>query len=426
LAQTTSWIILGGAAAIALVTLNPRLLKRDSWRATVTPLASIIGSGFLVAGPILGHAAGRLAVAAMLGLCAIAWLFGAAIRHNIRTVEPALDSADPPRWLTLSDRLSDLLLAAAYFVSVAYYLNLFAAFALRGFGITDPLPIRGLSSAVIVGLGLIGLLRGLRWLENIELPAVGLKLALIGGVVMALVYADAGRIAAGGAVLPTAEHPRGMAELRILLGLVILVQGFETSRYLGDAYDGELRVRTMRRAQILATLIYAAFIALITPFFAARLPGQGGETAIITMLAPLGWALAPAIIATALASQLSAAVADMNGAGGLVRSASKDRLGTGWGYALTAGAALAITWIADIYQIIVYASKAFVLYYGVQAAVAARTAWQGQVANEPQHEDQNGDRPQRPRRWHAAGYALGVVIALLVIVFGMPAESGNG
>lgn len=53
------------ATAAGLVLLQPRLMHAPAWRATITPLASIIGSGFLVAGPILAHAAGNLAWLAM-------------------------------------------------------------------------------------------------------------------------------------------------------------------------------------------------------------------------------------------------------------------------------------------------------------------------------------------------------------------------
>src|SRR5690242_9242445 len=125
-----SGLMVGIAAATLLVTLRPRLLRSPRWRATVTPLASIIGSGFLVAAPILGHAAGGLAVIAMAALCAAGWLFGSAIRTNIRLAEPLL-AAQPPRWLAQIDRLSDLALLLSYFVSVSYYLNLLADFALR-------------------------------------------------------------------------------------------------------------------------------------------------------------------------------------------------------------------------------------------------------------------------------------------------------
>ncbi len=68
--------------------------------------------------------------------------------------------------------------------------------------------------------------------------------------------------------------------------------------------------------------------------------------------------LTPLVIVTALASQLSAAIADMNGAGGLIRSASSNRINVKWGYAATATVAILITFTANIFEIIVYASKA--------------------------------------------------------------------
>ncbi|MCP1468380.1 hypothetical protein J3E64_000047 [Sphingobium sp. OAS761] len=406
----TSWIMVVGAIVVAAITLSPRLLRNRSWRATVTPLASIIGSGFLVAAPVLGQSAGRFALFAMLGLCAIAWLFGSAIRHNIRVAEPLIEPDGSPLWLERIDKASDLSLAVAYFISVAYYLNLFAAFALRNFGITDLASVQWLSVSVIALIGLIGTLRGLRWLENIELPAVGLKLALIAGLILALGWAVGDMTLGGDLALPVIDHPAGMRELGILLGLVIMVQGFETSRYLGHAYDAALRIRTMRRAQIIATIIYGAFIALMTPFFGAGVgDGPIEETAIIDMLRPLGWAVVPLVTITALASQLSAAVADMNGAGGLVRSASSNRVSVKWGYAATAGVAIAITLAADLFQIIVYASKAFVLYYGLQSATAAILCF-------------TQDRRQPVR---GLVYGVGVAIALAVMLLGIPAEGAG-
>ena len=400
--------MIGVALLVGALTLSPWLIRKPLWRATVTPLASIIGSGFLVAGPILGHAAGRWAVVAMLALCGTAWLFGSAIRTNIRLAEPLLHDG-PPRWLMLTDRGAELVLIFAYFISVAYYLNLFAAFALRIVGSTDSHLIRLVTSAVVVTLGLIGLLRGLRWLENIELPAVGLKLALIGGLVAALAYAIVEKLADGGLDLSAHAASGGTQELQVLLGLVILVQGFETSRYLGSSYDADIRVRSMRYAQILATIIYGLFIALITPYFSGPLPQSGGETAIIEILRPLSIVVAPLIIATALASQLSAAVADMNGAGGLVETASRGKLGMKLGYAATAAVALAITWTANIYEIIVYATKAFVLYYAIQSAMALRLRI-------------SEDSRDWPR---IIAYGLAIVLAVVVLIFGVPAEGGG-
>lgn len=59
--------------------------------ATVTPLASIFGSGFLVIAPILTAAVGPYAVFAMIGICALAYGVGMVMRHNSRD----------PQWLHL-------------------------------------------------------------------------------------------------------------------------------------------------------------------------------------------------------------------------------------------------------------------------------------------------------------------------------------
>ncbi|MBI1365923.1 MAG: hypothetical protein GC153_08195 [Alphaproteobacteria bacterium] len=59
--------------------------------------------------------------------------FRHAIRRNIAEVEPLLEN-QPPRAVAFLEKTSDLALAFAYFISVAYYINLFAAFALKGVG----------------------------------------------------------------------------------------------------------------------------------------------------------------------------------------------------------------------------------------------------------------------------------------------------
>ncbi|MEO6228251.1 MAG: hypothetical protein ABIO61_10420 [Thermomonas sp.] len=395
--------LLVATLVFAALFLQPRLLRSQLWQATVTPLASIIGSGFLVAGPILAHAAGRWAALAMLGLCGVAYLFGSAIRHNIVHVEPVYaDSHD--RLVSGIERASEIALSLAYFVSVAYYLNLFAAFGLRLGAIIDPFWIRVVSTVVIATVGLIGLRGGLDALERLTIGAVSLKLALIGALLTALAVATIVAVHGGTFNWPTLEHARGTHEFRMLLGLVILVQGFETSRYLGSAYDAQTRVRTMRWAQWLSTTIYLSFMLLITHYFSGNLPKEGGETAIIDMLAPLGVLVMPVIVILALASQFSAAVADTCGAGGLVSESSNKRIPVNIGHLVTTLAAIPITWLADIYQIITYASQAFVAYYALQSLQATLSAW------------------RLGRKGRAAMYAIGIVIALLVVVFAIPAE----
>jgi len=394
------------ASMTAIFLLRPKVIKAPFWRAMVTPLASIIGSGFLVAGPILAHVAGNHAWIAMLLLCGAAYLFGGAIRHNIAHIEP-ISPGQLPVSYRMIERFSDFALAFAYFVSVAYYLNLFASFALRADDIIDPYLTRWLSSAVIFTLGIVGAFRGLHTLEHLEAVSVGIKLALIAGLIAALTLAMGVAVSTDSFVLLEFDHGTGMHELGILLGLIILVQGFETSRYLGDAYDGPTRIKTMKYAQLLATVIYLVFILLLTPYFTGDLPTLGGETEIITLLAPLGAVVGPLIIFAALASQISAAIADMNGAGGLLATASEHHITMRAGYLLTAAAALGITWTASILDIIVYASKAFVIYYGLQSGLAALACWQSN---------------QKHRIGKTMLFTAGVLLSLLVLVFGISAE----
>ena len=271
----TSLLMIAIAAVTALAALNPRVLRSKRWRATVTPLASIIGSGFLVVVPILAHAAGNWAWLAMTALCAAAYMFGAVVRHNIAVVEPLLENG-APRSLRLLEGFSNLALTFAYFVSVAYYLNLFAAFGLRSFDITDPAWVRIASTGVIALIGLVGIVRGLGGLEMLEEGAVGIKLGLIAGLLAAMALTSALALGSGTLSLQVLDHATGSREVAILLGLLILVQGFETSRYLGEAYDRKMRIETMRSAQIISTVIYIAFVFLATPFFTADAPASGG------------------------------------------------------------------------------------------------------------------------------------------------------
>ena len=50
----------------------------------------------------------------------------------------------------------------------------------------------------------------------------------------------------------------------IVGGTLIVVQGFETSRYLGAEYDEATRIKSCRLSQIVSTIVYLVFIVLAT------------------------------------------------------------------------------------------------------------------------------------------------------------------
>ena len=122
------------------------------------------------------------------------------------------------------------------------------------------------------------------------------------------------------------------------------------------------------------------------------------------MLGPVGTAIAPVIILAALASQSTAAVADMSGAGGLVSEITRGRLSINIGTLLTALVAIGITWATNIYEIIAYASKAFVAYYALQSAEAAYLSL-------------------RSGQWgRLILFGCAVAVAVVIFIFAIPAE----
>jgi hypothetical protein len=166
----------------------------------------------------------------------------------------------------------------------------------------------------------------------------------------------------------------GWPAVTLIFGLIVTVQGFETSRYLGDVYDARTRIRSMRLAQGLSTLIYVAYIALLAYAF---VPGTMtlNETAIIDMMQVVAPILPVLLVAAALSAQFSAAVADTSGSGGLIAEISQNRIPPRLAYTLLVAVGLLLTWTFNIYEIITHASRAFAAYYALQAVIAALFAF---------------------------------------------------
>jgi len=167
------------AASFTGLAMLPKLRKNIWWNATVTPLASIIGSGFLVIAPLLAAVAGSYALAAMLLIVALAYGVGHAIRYNIKYAEPLDKSPNAPRGLMASTKLSSASLSVAYVISVAFYIRLLASFALSLTPINDSFYEDLLATAILLAIAAIGYLRGLRGLEVVETISVSIKLSII-------------------------------------------------------------------------------------------------------------------------------------------------------------------------------------------------------------------------------------------------------
>lgn len=348
--------------------LSPHLERNRLWRATLTPLASIIGSGYLVSAPLLYYTLGSYAFLGMLLIVTFAYLIGGAIRYNILKAEGIIYGDEDFKHKGLlreMETFSNLSLSFAYMVSVAFYLRLLSSFIFSGFFERNNLYENLLTTFILAFVGVSGYLKGLSFLEFLERYAVGIKLSVIVSFFLALLlynYPYVGFF----------QSPKGVnfETLRVLAGILLIVQGFETSKYLYQEYSPEERVRSMKLAQIFSALIYLSFIVTVTPLFYRLKIVKLDETSIIFVASSLSLILKYLIILGSLMSQFSAGVADTIGSGGLIEEETRGKVSSKLGYLLTSVVGIVLVWSANIFEIITYASKAFAFYYLLQGVIA--------------------------------------------------------
>ncbi|MGA7828646.1 MAG: hypothetical protein WCA04_13340 [Geobacteraceae bacterium] len=395
-------IVIVPSLLVGFQLFHPRLMHSEVWRATVTPLASIIGSGFLVLAPILIRDFGQWAVLVMAGLCLATYAIGAAIRWNIMVLDGAYGLLPFSRWEVGLERVSSVALSFAYVISVCYYMNLYGAFSVSLSRYNDVVYGKIVTTVTLVVIAVIGWWRGLSGLEKAEELSVGVKLAIIAGLLMGMLHHAVGVMSNG--VIAHSAVGVGWDSLRVAFGLLITVQGFETSRYLEEAHDAATRVKTMRYAQWISAAIYIVFIALASVSFSASVISPR-ETAVIQMTRVVAPLLPFLLVVAALAAQFSAAVADTNGGGGLMQEMSKGKISSRTSYVILVVASIALTWMANIYEIISYASRAFAVYYFLQTTLSSVLSYRTSGYS---------------RR--TIGFALLALLSFAVAILGIPAD----
>ncbi|WP_119343372.1 hypothetical protein [Facilibium subflavum] len=359
------------AAILALWTLfYSKWFKSNLWRATITPLASIIGSGFLVSTPLLLLITGKWALGMMVCIILVAYGLGGSLRFNIQHAEPLVKSTKSA-WVPRIEKLSRPVLGLAYAISIAFYLKLLSAFIMHSISVTNVLYENGLTSLILVFIGIVGKLKGLSMLEDLEIYSVNTKLAIIFATIIACFLYNGELLIQGQWIIRATPHDSLWMAFRKVLGMLIIVQGFETSRYLSDAYSRKVRVKTMRYAQLISGVIYIAFTALAMVIF--NNIEHIDETTIIDVCKVVASALAVLLVIAAIMSQFSAAIADTVGSAGLLVEATKQKLSLNNSYIVVVVIALSLVWLTDINEVITIASKAFAVYYALQIMITLVT-----------------------------------------------------
>ncbi len=376
------------------------------WTIIVTPLASIIGSGFLVVAPLLYTNFGSVSVPAIVAINLFALAIGWVIRTNILHFEPLQESGLAGGFLLTTDRVSNFALALSFVISIAFYISLLSSFALELLHMRQPLATKGLTTVILAGIGAYGYLRGLHGLEKLEKVAVNSKLSIIGALLVVLAVATAALAASGGEGAQLASPDFNLHSIQILAGMLLITQGFETTRYLGSDYSRRERSRALLAAQLIAAVVYVAFVALAAPF--SQVIGEIDETAIIQLVGAVAVGLPVVLSVAAIFSQFGAGVADTVGTGGIFEEESDGRVPRRIGYVVVCALAIALVWLFDIFQVLTLASRAFAFYYALQAVVATVVIYR-----------------QNPGHYRPAKLVLFPVLAvslLLAALFAIPAH----
>ena len=397
------------ATGVLVFMFQPRLARSRSWQATLTPLSSIIGSGFLIISPLLASVVGIYAPLAVTAIVVLAYAIGSVIRFNIIHAEPLIHDRTAHPAIYKIDLIANAALSFAYVTAVAFYLSLLSSFLLTyiGFGESPNLE-RTLTTTIIVFIATTGYFRGLGGLEKLEAYAMSLQLSIVAALLIGILVYDYNYIQTDQDLFFSVKQRDWFTKICILSGILLVVQGFETSRFLGEKYNARIRVQSMRRAQLISGAIYFISVIALLPIV-QTLDLENIQIAEIVAATGLAAAVLPLmLIVAAIMSQFSAAVADTVGAGGLSSESSKGKLSTNNSYLLVSFFAIVLVWVADLLEIISVASRAFALYYLLQcivAILACRHHYSGYAS-----------------LYHYARFAVLTIILTLIVIFAMPAK----
>lgn len=351
--------------AIMVALFSPSIRNSLKWRAMVTPLASIIGSGFLIVGPLLWILVGKWSLYYLGFIIFLSYQIGGVVRFNILNGEPLLGTQDKP--FHLLQKASYFSLGLSYVVSIAFYAHILSAFAFKAFGIDNPFYNDLLATALLLFIGISGLIRGIDRLELFNIFAVNIKIALVCAVCMGVFVYNWHMLDFIHIVKPSSPEIT-FKTIQKIAGILLLVQGFETARYLGHKYKAVTRVSAMKYAQILSSIIYTVLVWCL--MFVMGNIDCIKETTIIEILMKLSPLLAYILISGAVFSQFSSALADTIGCSGLLSESVKSKISLNQAYFLTSLVAIVLIWTTDVFENIALASRCFALYYFVQSVEA--------------------------------------------------------
>ncbi len=385
-------------AAVAWILYRPKVQQSARYQAMVVPLANIMDVGFLVLSPVMIALVGYAAPLWMLGICLVAMLTGTVIAYNIRNYEPVIGTPDATNKVSAWANWS---LFGASMVNIAYYTQLLMTLVLLPLGIYTEDRTTVTSAILLVVVIVLGYRGFLPVLNRLGDRTTAFNLAALFAILAAFAVYNLFEALSGNWSFPTYQPEIGTDTVRKMLGLFAMVQGFEASRYIGKKFSADVRVSTMRWAQVIATSVFVALIALVLlPFGEYRPPLDA--TAIFVVSDAVSAYLPWLILIAAVGSQVSAITNATLSRSDLLIEATHETIPRKFTFPILLVPAIMIVVFTNVTSAVAIASRVFALYFVLQAIIAIVLSY-------------------RKRQWGWLAVFVGVAAIMAVItIFGLP------
>ena len=381
---------------LAYVLYRPRIQQSKDYQATVVPLANIMDVGFILFSPAIVLLVGFRAPFFMLGICLVAIAAGLAIAYNIRNYEPVEGEAGRPDRL---ERISEWSLLGASMVNIAYYTMILMMLIQLPFDWDSVNGRTVMGIALLAVLVVIGMSGGMDWLNQAGNRTTAFNLAAVIGIVIAFLVANV-QEALGGRWDLGPSPDLGTEEIRKMVGLFAIVQGFEASRYIGVRFGSERRVSTMRVAQVVSTIVFVLFVVTLLLAFLPPPPGvEDDASAIFAVSALVGDMLPWLLLLAALGSQTSAIIGATSSRSDMLVNHKISRTTT---FPIILVPAIMLVIFVDVNMAVNLASRVFAAFFTIQASLALILA------------------SRKKNWWAVAGFAGVALVMLTIMVFGLP------
>jgi hypothetical protein len=384
-------VVLG---VLARVLYSSRVQQSKRYQAMVVPLANIMDVGFIVMSPAILLLAGYWSPVFLAGICLLAIATGTAIAYNIRHYEPLIGTDDR---INRIGRVARLSLVVASVTNIAYYTLLLTGLILWPLGVYSDANMAIAGTVILGALLVVGLLGGMERLNTLGDRTTAFNLSAVIAVVTAFVVYNIQEAVAGTLNFPPVDTTLEPQDLRKIIGLFALVQGFEASRYIGARFAADLRISTMRVAQILSSVVFVIFIASAMILF-VEVKTDFSQKAIFIVSDEMGGFMPWLILLAAIGSQTSAIVNAATSRSDMLVTYKVPRKAT---FLILLLPAIALFLLTDVNVAVALASRVFAVYFMLQALMALILA-------------------RRAKNWPAvAGFAAIMLAMATVAVFGL-------